>query len=205
MIVSAKLLEGAWIVILAIPAILWLLVSVRRYHDRLDRTLAASPQFEAEDQPPPTVILAIDARNRMSDRALRLAMSLSPDVVAVHLLSLEGPQAEEDGAEIKRRWAAEVAEPLAARGRSAPKLMLIPAPFREIHRPLLDLIGKLDAADPSREVAVLIPELVLSSPWERMLHGRQAHRLRAALIAHGGPRLNVMIAPWRRDANTQQA
>ncbi len=204
-IVAAKFVDGAWIVIAAIPAALWLLKTVRRYYDRLDRELAPDPLFRGGEELPPTVLLAIDARTRMSDRALNLAMSLSPDVVAVHLLDLEGPDTEEDCLQIKRRWDAEVEQPLAALGRKPPRLMLIPAPFRESHKPLLELIEKLDAATPNRQVAVLIPELVLPRPWERLLHGRQAARLRAALIAHGGPRLNIMTAPWRRDLEGPKA
>ena len=76
--------------------------------------------------------------------------------------------------------------------------MLLGAPFREIHGPLLDFIEKLDADTPGRSVAVLIPELVLAHGWERILHTRRAERLRRALLRHGGPRLNVIITPWRR-------
>lgn len=199
-IVAAKFTEGAWIVVVAIPGILWLLLAVHRYYQRLDRELEPEPRFVAGEELPPTVILAIDARTRVTDRALSLAMSLSPDVIAVHLLELEGPETEDDCREIRRRWRAQVEQPLAEQGRTAPKLLLIPAPFREIHRPLLDLVERLDAATPRRQVAVLIPELLPTRPWERLLHGRQANRLRAALFAHGGPRLNVMTVPWRRDS-----
>jgi hypothetical protein len=47
---------------------------------------------------------------------------------------------------------------------------------------------------------VLIPELVLDHWWEYPLHARRADRLREALLAHGGPRLNLITAPWRRAA-----
>ena len=50
---------------------------------------------------------------------------------------------------------------------------------------------------PGRSVVALIPELVLTRWWERLLHIRRAERLRLALLRHGGPRLNVMISPWR--------
>ncbi len=198
-IILAKFLAGAWIVIITLPATLWLLLAIHRYYRDLDRDLQPPSLFTAEEEQPPTVLVAIEARTRMSDRALNLAMTLSPDVIAVHLLDLEGPEADEDGRRIKRQWELEVEQPLAAAGRTAPRLMLIPAPTREIHRPLLDLIQKLDAATPGRQVAVLIPELVLDRPWRRLLHGRKADRLRAALIANGGPRLNIMTSPWRRD------
>ena len=204
-IIAAKFADGAWIVLVAMPAILWLLLAIRRYYVRLDQELAPGSRFEGAQALAPTVLLTIDARSRMSDRALELAMSLSPDVIAVHLLELEGPETDEDCIEIRRRWRAEVEQPLADQGRTPPRLLLIPAPYREIHRPLLELVEKLDAAAPGRQVAVLIPELVLLRPWERLLHGRHAARLRAALIAHGGPRLNVMTAPWRRDWQDGQA
>lgn len=32
----------------------------------------------------------------------------------------------------------------------------------------------------------------------RALHARRAEKLRAALLAHGGPRLILVTAPWRR-------
>ena len=74
---------------------------------------------------------------------------------------------------------------------------MLPAPYRRIHEPLLEFIAKLDADTPGRSVVVLIPELVLAKGWERLLHTGRGERLRRALLEHGGPRLNIMIAPWR--------
>ena len=153
--------------------------------------------FAIEETEPPTLLVAIEGRNRMSDRALQVAMTLSPDVIAVHLLRLDGPEEADDGAALKRRWRAEVDDPLAARGIKAPRLVLLPAPYREIHGPLLKLMDRLDADTPGRSVAVLIPELVLAHWWERALHARRGDHLRRMLLKHGGPRVNVIIAPWR--------
>ncbi len=197
-IVAAKFMEGAWIVVLAIPATFCLLLAIRRYYDRLDLSLQASGSFVLEETQPPTVLVAIESRSRMTDSALNFALTLSPDVVAVHLLRLSGPEAEEDGREIKRRWTSEIVEPLSARGLTPPRLVLLPAPQRQIHAPFLEFIEKLDADTPGRSVAVLIPELMLRHWWERLLHTRRAERLRAALLANGGPRLKVVISPWRR-------
>lgn len=191
--------EGAWIVVLAIPAITGLMLAIRRYDDRLDESLAPSPgPFGLEETLPPTILVAIEARNRMTDRAVSFAMTLSPDVIAVHLLQIKGPNEEEDAREIGRRWEAEVAAPLEASGLAPPRLVLLPAPHREIHRPLLEFMEKLDIDTPGRSVAVLIPELVLRRWWERPLHARRAERLRRALLAEGGARVNVIICPWRR-------
>lgn len=197
-ILVAKFREGAWITVLAIPATILLLRSISRYYERMAKALTPAAPIRVEETEPPVVLVMVEGRSRMSDRALQFAMTLSPDVIAVHLLNLEGPNQEENGRELKRRWEAEVAQPIAAQGRAPPKLMLVPAPYREIHAPLLELIGKLDLGAPGRSVAVLIPELVAASWWERLLHTGRAERLRGMLLKHGDPRLNVIITPWRR-------
>lgn len=196
-ILVAKFAEGAWIVVLTIPATIALLRAIRHYYDRLDASLTVSEPFVVEETKPPTVLVAVEVRSRMSDRALQFAMTLSPDVIAVHLMRLAGPEAEEDVAAIKHEWAREIEQPLATRGVKAPRLICLPAPYRSIHEPLLEFVEKLDTATPDRSVVVLIPEIVLARWWERLLHLRRAERLRKALLKHGGPKLNIMITPWR--------
>ena len=196
-ILVAKFAEGAWITILAIPATILLLRLIRRYYDDLDQRLRVEGPIVVEETQPPTVLVTVEQRSRMTDRAIRFALTLSPDVVAVHLTQLEGPEAEEDGRALKAAWERDIAAPIRARGLPAPRLLLTPAPFRRIHTPLLQLIEKLDLDTPGRSVAVLIPEVVLGRWWERLLHAGRAEHLRAMLLKHGGPRLNVVITPWR--------
>ena len=143
------------------------------------------------------MLVALEGRNRMTDRALEFAMTLSPDVIAVHLLRLDGPETEEDGNALKQRWETDVVAPLEASGLMAPRLMLLPAPYRELHEPLLKFIAKLDEDTPGRSVAIMIPEVVRRRWWERILHTNRAERLRRMLLEHGNERVNVIIAPWR--------
>ncbi len=134
----------------------------------------------------------------MTDRALRFAMTLSPDVLAVHLLRLAGPEQEEEQVAARREaFEREIAAPVRAAGQTPPRLIQIPAPYRDIQGPVLDLVERIDADTPGRSVAILIPELVLRHWWERLLHSRRAARLRTALLAHAGPRLMVVSSPWR--------
>ena len=121
-------------------------------------------------------------------------------MIAVHLLRLAGPEIEEDLRALRETWDAEIAAPIAAAGATPPRLVLLPAPYREIHGPILKLVDKIDADTPGRSVAILVPELVIAHWWQRLLHSRRAHRLRAALVEHGGPRLMVITSPWRADA-----
>jgi len=196
-ITAAKFTDGAWVVAVAVPATVLLLMAVHRYYARQDGELASTGPFAIDEHDPPTVLVAYEERNRMTDRALRFAMTLSPDVVAVHLLRLEGPDASQDGTAIRERFEREVAGPLEAAGETPPRLMMIPAPFREIHGPVLELVEKIDEATPGRSVAIIIPEFVPRRWWQRLLHGRRAARLRSALMEHAGPRLMVVSSPWR--------
>jgi len=197
-ITAAKFVEGAWIVTLAVPLTIAVLLWVNRYYRRQNRLLTPRTDFCVDETEPPTVLVAYEERNRMTDRALRFAMTLSPDVVAVHLLRLEGPdEAAEDLPELRDQFAREVAEPLTRAGLKVPRLMLIPAPYREIQGPLLRLVEKIDADTPGRSVAIIIPELVTKHWWQALLHGRRAAQLRAALLEHAGPRLMVVTSPWK--------
>jgi amino acid transporter len=196
-ILTAKFVDGAWIVALVAPATIGLLHAIHRYYVRLESRIAVSGPFQLGETEPPTVLVAVEKRSRMIDRALQFAMTISPDVIAVHLMNLEGPDEQEDVREIKRRWEEEVVAPVRAQGGVPPRLLVLPAPYRNIADPLLELLRKIDADTPGRSVAVLIPELVLTHWWERLLHPRRAERLREALLAKGGPRLNVIITPWR--------
>ena len=197
-IVVAKFAEGAWITVITVPVIVAVLHLIRRYYDSLDAALRTTGPMRVEETQPPTVVVAVEGRSRMTDRALQVAMTLSPDVIAVHLLQLTGPEVEEDGKLLKQQWQAEVIEPLSAAGLKPPRLLLLPAPYREIHEPLLKLIERLDADTPGRSVSVMIPELVRRHWWERLLHKGRAEHLRSMLLRHGGPRVNVITSPWRR-------
>ena len=196
-ILATKFIEGAWITVLAIPTIVGLLFVIRRYYAELDAQLECSGPFAMEETAPPTVLVAVEGRNRMTDRALQFAMTLSPDVIAIHLLRLAGPDIEEDGKLLKAQWQTDVVVPLRRQGIKAPRLVLLPAPHRELHEPLLKLIAKLDEETPGRSVAVMIPEAVKRSWWEYILHNNRGSRLRKMLLKHGNARVNVFIAPWR--------
>lgn len=196
-ILIAKFTEGAWITMIAIPATIVLLRMIKHYYVSLDHQLRKPGPIVIEDVEPPTVLVVTDEWNRLTERAVKFALTLSPDVVAVHLIRLGGLETEDHDHALRDTWREEVEEPVAQRGLKPPRLMLIPATYRELHEPLLKLIEKLDADAPERKVAVLIPETVKDTWWQRVLHMNRAGKLRARLLKFGGPRLTVVTVPWR--------
>jgi amino acid transporter len=196
-IVASKFTEGGWITIIVIPCVILLLKAIRRYYDGVSSRLRQASPLQFGSVKPPVVLVAIHEWNRLTDKALSLALQLSPDVSAVHLTALEGPDAGEDERKLREKWVNEVERPaLAAHFPQRPRLIFLNAPYRRVHAPLLKLTRKLEEENPHRTIAVLIPELVKQHWWEYLLHSRHAQRLRSALLEYGGSRVVVMVVPW---------
>jgi amino acid transporter len=196
-ILIAKFAEGAWITLIAVPLTILLLKSIKRYYVSLEAELRKPGPITIEEIEPPTVVVVTEEWNRLSEKAIKFALTISPDVVAVHLVRLGGPESEENEQNLRAAWNTEVEEPVIARGLNPPRLMLVPAPYRQLHEPLLRLIEKLDADAPERTVAVLIPETVKDRWWQTLLHMHRAGRLRSNLMKFGGPRVTLVTVPWR--------
>ncbi|MDB5359532.1 MAG: putative aminoacid/polyamine transporter, permease protein [Rhodospirillales bacterium] len=199
-IVVAKFGEGAWITILIIPCVIALLKSIQHYYRELQAQLRPPEPLKIERSEPPVVLVATEDWNRLTEQALRLALALSPDVIAIHLSHLSGPEAVEHDDGLRRRWADEVEAPTAAAGLVPPRLLLLPAQYRAMHEPVLKLVQELQPRFEGRRIAVLIPEIVKQRWYQHFLHARRARHLRAQLLRHGGTRLTVISVPWYLDA-----
>ena len=115
-ILVAKFVEGAWITVLTIPFVLALLKLTKRYYTQIDRQLIDEGPIALDDLTPPIVIVPIRDWNRLAERAVRYALRLSSEVIAVHLTQLEGPDGDEDAERLRRRWQHEVERPAGAPG-----------------------------------------------------------------------------------------
>lgn len=198
-IVIAKFVEGAWITVLIIPCVIVLLKVIRRYYDELASRVRDPQPLEMRDTTPPIVLVAVEDWNRLTDKALNLALSLSPDVIAIHLTHLSGPEADEHDRTLRAHWHTKVEGPVAAAGLAPPRLVIMPAQYRAIHEPVLKLVHELRARFEGRRVAVLIPEVVKQRWYQHILHTHHARHLRIQLLQHGGMHLTVVNVPWHLD------
>jgi hypothetical protein len=197
-IVIAKFTEGAWITILVIPCVIALLFTIHRYYARLETETHGGP-LALRDTRPPILLVAVQEWNRLADKALRLAVTLSPDVIAIHLTELAGPQAEEHGEFLQAQWRRDVEGPAEAAGVSPPRLVILPAARRAIHEPILKFVADLEQKFGTRRVVVMVPEVVKRHWYQHVLHAHHAWQLRRQLLLHGGSRLTIMNVPWYAD------
>jgi hypothetical protein len=125
---------------------------------------------------------------------------MSPDVIAIHLTKLEGPDAEEHVGRLRRQWRQDVELPAKCAGLTPPKLVISPSPFRSFAGRLLKHLVEIEAEHPGRPVLVVIPEVVKEHWWDYLLlDSSRIRRLRAALLRHGGPDLAAVTVPWARE------
>ncbi len=196
-IAIGKFAQGGWITIVVIPCVIVLLRTIRGYYDDVSSRLRTDGPIQLRAVKPPIILIAMHQWDRLSAKALSLALELSPDVFAVHLTALEGPDAGDDERELRRKWENDVEKPVAAAHcRRPPRLIFLNASYRRVHPPLLRLIGELEDDNPDRTIAVMIPELVKRHWWQQLLHSRRAQRLRSALLEYGGSQVVAIVIPW---------
>lgn len=195
-IVIAKFSAGAWITVLIIPVVIAMLKSIRRYYDDLQREVCERGPLQVAASRPPVALVVTERWNRMTDRSLQIALALSDEVVAVHLLGLAGPDCGEDEAKLRAEWSRDVEEPARRAGRNPPRLIVLPAKYRAIDEPILRLVQKLAAESGGRQVAVIVPEVAKIRWYEYVLHTNRASHLKAQLLRHGGSGVYVVSVPW---------
>jgi hypothetical protein len=198
-ILIAKFGEGAWITIVAVPALLTLFRLVHRHYQKLNIAIAPTQPLNLNENPPPVVLVPTKGWDKLTNKALRFAVWLSQDVEAVHLSNLSGEAAEEEAQRVRAEWEREVEIPTERHGLPRPKLTIAQTPYRRFIRPLLQQIDRVKKNYPDRVVAVVIPEVVEKKWWEYLLHTRKPARLRKALMKRGDRRVVVITVPWYLD------
>ncbi len=178
-IMATKLPEGAWIVLIAIPALVVLFHSIHRHYERVGRLLRPQGPEELAElgramlvEPRTTVVLFVSQVNAVVARSLYLAKALGEaDTRAV---TIKGEDATLDM--LEEQWA-EI-------GTDVP-LEVVESPYRELVRPAVKYIRSLEPG-PDHMVVVVIPEFVVDHWWHAFLHNQNALRLRGALF----------LVPW---------
>jgi amino acid transporter len=189
-VLVAKFTAGAWITAILIPALIILMAAVKRHYDGVARELTCDRPMRVENLNEPLIIIPLDRWSRLSEKALRFAMKLSSEVQAVHV------DAEDSYEEVRQMWQYNVSEPFHRVGRVAPQLVLLNSPYRFVLTPLVDYVLKVETEVPHRQIAVLVPEVVVKHWWQAPLHNQRAQMLKLLLLMRGNQRIMVINIPW---------
>jgi amino acid transporter len=190
-VLVSKFAEGAWVMILLIPALLILFVSVRGHYRAVAREVATTEPLDAKGLSPPLVLLPIRGWTTVTRKALRFALKISADVYALHVADDEKTLAE-----LEDTWEQRVREPATAAGLTPPKLFVIYSPYRKLYAPLKQVISELQNAHPGRDLAIIVPEMVSTRWYHYLLHNQTAAFIKAFLLFSGFRRVVVINVPW---------
>ena len=190
-VLVAKFAEGAWITLLFIPLAIVLFTVVRRhYHSVKVLTTCMVPVNTASLSKPPIAVVPMDRWSNITRQGIEFAARLSTEVIALHVEPTENSEL------LREDWQRYVEEPFRIAGREAPKLEILPSPYRFIIIPIIQFILDLSKKHPDRNIIVVIPELVEDRWYEYFLHNQRGRLLEWTLLVQGNERIFTVSAPW---------
>jgi hypothetical protein len=190
-VLVAKFVDGAWVTVALLAGLVTVFVWVHRHYLKVGRQLATDEPLNPLDLHPPLVVVLVRGWSRITRKALRVALQISPEVYALHIAFDEFRLRD-----LEDEWGRFVVDPCQAAGVPAPKLVVIPSPYRRLYGPLMEFISRLDKTLPGRQIAIVIPELVERRWYHTLLHNHAATFIKGFLYFSGLKRVTVVNVPW---------
>ncbi len=189
-VLVAKFVDGAWITVLLIPALILMMRSVDRHYSRVGQEINISTPVHTEDLSEPIVLLPLDRWSLVAERALRYAWTLSKEIQVLHV------HFGEDTVSLCREWGNLVEKPAREASLPVPKLVVLDSPYRFIVKPIVEYAIQQQIAHPNRNITMLVPELVESHWYHYLLHNNRPEAIRALLLFNGNQRITVVSIPY---------
>src|SRR5215475_314049 len=194
-VLAAKFVEGAWVTVVILVLLVAFMTSVRHHYLRVQREIAARASLQIYGLPRPIVLVPIEGWNRVTQKALAFALSLSSEVQAVHI------RAEEDGEDeackkLLEIWRTNIEEPAQQKHVTVPKLVILSSPYWFVIQPVVDHVLEIERQNKDWMIAVVIPELVEPHWYNYFLHNQRGQLLAASMLFKGDRRIVTIGVPW---------
>ena len=171
-----KFVEGAWVVVVAVPLLIVTSLRIKHHYDTVHRALAPDTLIGSGDNPETAerprqvrhlAVVPVARLDQTSLRALAYAASLGQPLFAVHV----SPDDEEDE-RFRNQW---------ENWGDHLRLEIIVSPHRAVIASLAHYLRVLHTQQPDVTLTVVLPEVVVKHWWHRPLHHHDAQRLRRAV------------------------
>ncbi|MEX2160631.1 MAG: APC family permease [Anaerolineales bacterium] len=176
-----KFSDGAWIIIIILPLLVYLFIVINRHYkdlaDRLSLQKYKAPKAIRRQR----VIVPVSGVHRGTLAAVRYARSISKNVTAVHVAT-----DAEEGEKLLLKW---------QQWTENINLIILGSPYRLLYEPLFKYIKTVAAeAGQDEVVTVVVPEFVPRVWWHGWLHARAAQLLRWRLLFT--PKVVIVEVPY---------
>jgi amino acid transporter len=177
-----KFTEGAWIILIVIPALVSVLFAIHRHYRELAVELSLEDYGAAPRVRRHRVLIPISGVHRGTVEALRYANALSDDITAVYV-SVDA----EAAARVQGKWGV---------WGNGVRLVVLDSPYRLLLEPLLEYVRKIaDLRQPNETITIVVPQFVPRKVWHQLLHAQTAVLLRLALVNYSG--IVITNVPYR--------
>jgi hypothetical protein len=163
-----KFEEGAWIVVVITPLLLWLITRISKHYDNVAKQLKVDlaepiPSLDT------VIIIPVAGIHKVVVSTVAYAKSLTPNVVAFYVAF-----SPEDAKKMEERW---------EQWNPGVRLVVVVSRYRTLIKPLIEFIRRVEHKyDHQKKITVLLPEFITHKWWHRLLHNQSAFRIRALLL-----------------------
>ncbi len=176
----AKFTEGAWLIVVVFPVLVFGLIRLNREY----RSEAAVLNKFRTDQPVPTsyarhhVFACVDAVDVATLEALRYGKGLKPDqLIAVHFM-IDAEKAQQ----LQNRWAGFNLDT---------ELQVVDCPDRNVTRAVQEFVAAERRTHPDTEVTILLPRRAYGA-LAQLLHDRTADQIAKAVSLNRGAAATIV-------------
>lgn len=170
---ATKFRDGAWIVIVLIPAMVAGFFAIHRHYKKLAASLSIKRYGKRTLVKRHRVILPLSGVHEGTLAALQYARALSKDITAVYV-SIDPEETEK----VRKKWET---------WGEGIRLVILESPYRLLLEPLLDYIGEITSKrQPNEMITIVVPQFVPRVWWHNLLHAQTATWLRLALLFKPG-------------------
>jgi hypothetical protein len=180
-VASTKFTHGAWMIIILIPILVWLLLRVHGHYARVSEQLVLDPKVDKMSTYLETILIVpVPGLNRVVARTVGYARSLSKNVTAIHVT--DDMEAADELRCAWKAWDTDV------------PLVILESKYRALSGPLMHYLDAVAKKNPTAPITVVLAEYVPRRWWEWPLHNQTALRLKASLFFR--PNTCVIDVPY---------
>jgi len=175
-IAFTKFHEGAWIVVILIPILIYFMLKIKKHYNAVKEQLRIKPELlNTIDIERHTyrnrVIVPIESINQSSVRALKFARTISDNVIAF-CVSVD----QESSDEITERY---------NMIKTDIPLIIKYSPFRTVVEPLMKFIESEEYHyEKGDMITVVLPQFAVKRWWHKILHNQTGVFVRRELLKH---------------------
>jgi hypothetical protein len=164
-----KFAQGAWVIFIAIPFLVFVALKIQRHYLSIaDQLSIKGPMINGSEFTHHSVLIPVSGMHRAVLGAIRYAKSLTSDIEALYVDI--NPAATE---KMRADW---------QKYETKVPLLILDSPYRSITEPILDHIAKIRSAHEGGIITVVLPEFVPSRWWHHLLHNQTALLLKSILL-----------------------